>query len=81
MMMVVVVVTMRMVMMIRLHSSQSLGINYNCAHSQKVRGQLQSHREYEQGFKSLPRDFPGGPVGKTLCSQGRGPGFNPWSGN
>ena len=27
------------------------------------------------------RDFPGGPVGKTLHSQCRGPGVNPWSGN
>ena len=27
------------------------------------------------------RDFPGGPVGKTPCSQCRGPGFDPWSGN
>ena len=26
-------------------------------------------------------DFPGGPVAKTLHSQCRGPGFNPWSGN
>ena len=26
-------------------------------------------------------DFPSGPVGKTLLSQFRGPGFNPWSGN
>ena len=26
-------------------------------------------------------DFPGGPVGKTLCSPCRGPGFDPWSGN
>ena len=23
-------------------------------------------------------DFPGGPVVKTLCSQCRGPGSNPW---
>ena len=23
----------------------------------------------------------GGPVAKTPCSQGRGPGFNPWAGN
>ena len=29
---------------------------------------------------SKSRDFPGGPVAKTLCSQHRGPGFNPWSG-
>ena len=27
------------------------------------------------------RDFPGGPVAKTLSSQCRGPGFNPWSVN
>ena len=26
-------------------------------------------------------DFPGGPVGKTLCSQCRGPRFDPGSGN
>ena len=26
-------------------------------------------------------DFPGGPVAKTLHSQGRGPEFNPWLGN
>ena len=25
------------------------------------------------------RDFPAGPVAKTLCFQFRGPGFNPWS--
>ena len=27
------------------------------------------------------RDFPGGTVDKTLHSQCRGPGFDPWSGN
>ena len=27
------------------------------------------------------RDFPGGPVVKTPCSQCRGPRFDPWSGN
>ena len=26
-------------------------------------------------------DFPGGPMAKIPCSQCRGPGFNPWSGN
>ena len=26
-------------------------------------------------------DFPGGPVAKALCSQWRGPRFDPWSGN
>ena len=27
------------------------------------------------------KDFPGGPVANTQCSQCREPGFNPWSGN
>ena len=31
--------------------------------------------------ESTFRDFPGGPAAKTLYSRGRGPGFNPWSGN
>ena len=31
--------------------------------------------------KKTHRDFPGGPVVKTLCFQCRGPGFDPWSGN
>ena len=31
-------------------------------------------------FKILNRDFPGGPVAKTPCSQCRGPGLDPWSG-
>ena len=34
------------------------------------------HTIYKEGF----RDFPGGPVAKTPCSQSRGPRFNPWSG-
>ena len=29
----------------------------------------------------LTRDFPGGPEPRTLCSQCRGPRFDPWSGN
>ena len=29
----------------------------------------------------IHKDLPGGPVGKTLPSQCRGHGFNPWSGN
>ena len=28
-----------------------------------------------------PEGFLGGPVAKTPCSQCRGPGFDPWSGN
>ena len=27
------------------------------------------------------RNFPGGPVAKTLCSKCRGSGVDPWSGN
>ena len=29
----------------------------------------------------MSRDFPGDPVAKTPCSECRGPGFDPWSGN
>ena len=29
----------------------------------------------------MGEDFPGGPVAKTLSSQCRSPGFEPWSGN
>ena len=29
-------------------------------------------------YVRMPRDFPGGPVGRTLCPQCRGPRFNPW---
>ena len=32
-------------------------------------------------IKTLSRDFPGGPVAKTLCSHAGGPTFDPWSGN
>lgn len=31
--------------------------------------------------KSKPRDVPGGPVAKSLHSQCKGPGLEPWSGN
>ena len=31
--------------------------------------------------KSYSLDFPCSPVAKTLCSEGRGPGFDPWTGN
>ena len=36
---------------------------------------------YTSGLKREVRDFPGGPVGKTLHSQCRRPKFDPWSGN
>ena len=32
-------------------------------------------------FRSMARDFPGGPVVKASYSQCRGSGFHPWSGN
>ena len=34
-----------------------------------------------QAFKVQSRDFPGGPVVKTLRFHCRGHGFDPWSGN
>ena len=32
------------------------------------------------GLKCNIQDSPCGPVAKTLCSQCRGPGFDPWTG-
>ena len=32
-------------------------------------------------IKNEKKDFPGGPVARTLRPQYRGSGFNPWSGN
>ena len=44
--------------------------------------QLHSNKDvFLKKKKKKRRDFPGGAVDKTLCSQCRGPGFNPWSGN
>ena len=44
----------------------------------QVSGTRQSQRsrgkEMGEVKKKKPRDFPGGPVAKTLCSQGWGPG-------
>ena len=41
--------------------------------------QPSKNKEICVGLKNCNlRDFPGGPVAKTLCSQGRGPGFHPW---
>ena len=37
--------------------------------------------ERNQSQKVTCWDLPGGPVAKTLCSQCRGSGFGPWSGN
>ena len=37
-------------------------------------------REIEKQ-KKVRLYFPGGPVAKILCSQCRGPGFDPWLGN
>ena len=40
----------------------------------KAKGEKTDQREHGQ------REFPGGPVVRTLHSHCRGPGFNPWSG-
>ena len=43
---------------------------------------LFSTQQPERSFlKFVSRDFPGGPVAKVPCSQCRGSGFHPWSGN
>ena len=41
----------------------------------KVKGKSE-----KAGLKLNIQDFPCGPVAKTLCSQCRGPGFDPWTG-
>ena len=50
----------------------------------KVGPMPESHKN-ESGiklyFKSESGNSPGGPVVKTPCSQGRGPGFDSWLGN
>ena len=37
--------------------------------------------EWSTSKKPINREFPGAPVDKTLCSEHRGPGFDPWSGS
>ena len=44
-------------------------------------GRITQGDALELGFEEEPRDFPAGPVAKTLRSQHRGAQFNPWSGN
>ena len=44
-------------------------------------GRVTEGNALELGFEAEPRDFPAGPVAKTLRFQCRGPQFNPWSGN
>ena len=51
--------------------------------SQTKTNTMWSHLYVESKTKQTktPRDLPGGPVAETPCSQFRGPGFDPWSGN
>ena len=42
---------------------------------------LWTHEPTDGMEKNQWGDFPGGPAAKTLCSQCRGPRFNPWSAN
>ena len=42
---------------------------------------LFTHLSQCQLLRRLRGGFPGGPVANTLCSQRRGPGFDPWLGN
>ena len=37
--------------------------------------------DIQAGITTAPKDSPSGPGAKTLCSQGWGPGCNPWSGS
>ena len=48
---------------------------------EKIQNHQNLERSPEVHQKIMDGDFPGGPVAKTPCSQCRGPGFDPWSGN
>ena len=49
------------------------------------RGHKESYSDWTElnmmHYLNYKSDFPGGPVSKTPCSQCRGLGFDPWSGN
>lgn len=45
-----------------------------------TQSQTISVQQHDTGKTCKHRDFPGGPVNKTLCSQCRGWDFDPWSG-
>ena len=44
-------------------------------------GRKEARKEGKKKGEKKKGDFPGGPVGKTPCSQCSGPGFDLWSGN
>ena len=47
----------------------------------KIREQDGLRRKIKQDKKTVMTGLPGGPRAKTHCSQGRGPGFDPWTGH
>ena len=50
--------------------------------SRKNSGEEAEGKEKSKMFTGKAgEEFPGGSVAKTLCSQCRGPGLDPWSGN
>ena len=57
---------------------QKLGRN---THPERKGMGILSNKEECSKSEARQRDFPGGAVVKTSCSQCRGPRFDPWSGN
>ena len=62
-------------------------VSYSCCSLSSRTQEALSQRTWssfcrsKSGIKiNILKDFPGGPVAKTLCSQCRGTGFQPWSG-
>ena len=62
-------------------------VSYSCCSLSSRTHEALSQRTWsslcrsKRGIKiNILRDFPGGPVAKTLCFQCRGPGFQLWSG-
>ena len=56
-------------------------ITYGKTDADHVIAQVRERLTKRPGNKTQPRDFPGGPLAKTLNPKCRGPGFNPRSGN
>ena len=62
-------------------STKEIGFNYSLVIQKGLQRDSEGALMVLLSFKVDLWDFPGGPVAKTLPSQYRGPGFNPWSGN
>ena len=61
--------------------SRGMGICITMVDSLCCTAETNTVKQLYSNYKEKMKDFHGGPVAKTFCSQCRGPGFDPWSGN